>query len=81
MIDVCKYRYIFGKEKEGVHRYRIFNIAIVDLLGTILGAWILAKWLQQSFWLIFVIVFLLGIILHRLFCVPTTITKFLFGNF
>jgi hypothetical protein len=27
-----------------------------------------------------VVLFLLGIVLHRLFCVDTTINRFLFGN-
>ena len=35
---------IFGKVGEGLHSYRIFNIAIIDVLFTILGAFI-AKFL------------------------------------
>ncbi len=81
MIDLCKYRHIFGIEKEGIHKYRIFNIAIVDLLLTIIGAFIIAKWLKQSFWIVFIIIFIIGLILHRLFCVHTTITNFVFNSF
>jgi hypothetical protein len=33
-----EYRYIFGKEGEGVHSYRLLNIAIVDVVSTIIGA-------------------------------------------
>jgi hypothetical protein len=80
-MELCQYRHIFGKEKKGVHSYRILDIAIVDLLFTILGALVLSTYFKQSFWLIFVIIMIIGIILHRLFCVRTTLTKNIFGTF
>ena len=36
MINLCVYKDIFGIPKKGFHKYRIFNIAIVDLLLTII---------------------------------------------
>lgn len=33
---------MFGKVDEGVHYYRVFNIAIVDVLATIVGAYIIS---------------------------------------
>ena len=42
MINLCIYKDIFGIPKKGVHKYRIFNIAFVDLLLTILLAYKLA---------------------------------------
>jgi hypothetical protein len=76
---LCKYKDIFGKVGEGVHSYRIFNIAIVDVLLTILGAFIIHLFLPKySFYYILIILFISGIILHRLFCVRTTIDKLLF---
>ena len=30
MKNLCKYSELFGKVKEGVHSYRIYDIAIVD---------------------------------------------------
>jgi len=74
-----KMREIFGKEGEGVHSYRIFNIAIVDVIATIIGAYLLSIFFKINFWIILIILFILGIILHRLFCVNTTINKFIFG--
>lgn len=77
----CKYRYILGKPKQGVHSIRYLNIAIVDVLLTIL----LAKFIQyyfmkeQSIWFILFLTFILGIFMHRLFCVRTTIDKLLFS--
>lgn len=76
---LCKYKDIFGKVGQGVHSYRIFNIAIVDVLLTLLGAFIIHLLLPKySFLYILIILFVLGIILHRLFCVRTTVDKLLF---
>jgi len=76
----CPFSEIFGKPNEGVHSYRIFNLAIIDILLTIIGAFIIAKLFNYNFMVILIIIFILGIILHRLFCVNTTINKFIFGN-
>jgi hypothetical protein len=76
---LCKYKDIFGKVGEGVHSYRIFNIAIVDVILTILVAFIIHLFLPKySFIYILILLFITGIILHRLFCVRTTVDKFLF---
>ena len=44
-----KMREIFGKEGEGVHSYRIFNIAIVDVIATIIGAYLLSIFFKINF--------------------------------
>jgi hypothetical protein len=76
---LCKYKDIFGKVGEGVHSYRIFNIAIVDVILTVLAALIIHLFLPKySFIYILILLFITGIILHRLFCVRTTVDKFLF---
>ena len=77
-MNLCKYKDIFGKPNTGVHSYRIFNIAIVDVLLTILVAFIIARLIKKPFWIVLLILFLLGIILHHLFCVRTTIDKLIF---
>ena len=81
MFHFCKYKDIFGKPKEGVHSYRIMNIAIVDVLATILLAKAIQYYIipETDIWLILAGSFLSGIILHRVFCVKTTIDKLLFG--
>ena len=77
----CKYKDILGKPKKGLHSYRVFNIAVVDVLLTFL----LAKFIQYyimketEFGIILVFCFIFGIILHRVFCVKTTIDKLLFS--
>jgi hypothetical protein len=78
---LCKYRNIFGKVGEGVHSYRIFNIAIVDVLCTFLGAFIIQRifFPKRYYLVVLAVLFLLGIFFHRLFCVNTTIDKILFS--
>jgi hypothetical protein len=75
---LCKYKDILGKPKEGLHKYRFFGVAIVDVVLTIIVALLISYFFKLSFWITLVILFVLGIILHRLFCVPTTIDKVLF---
>ena len=75
----CKYKDIFGKVNKGVHSYRLFNIAIVDVVFTFIGAFLLYLMLPQyNYFIILLLLFILGIILHHLFCVRSTIDKWLF---
>lgn len=77
---LCKYKDILGKAGEGVHAYRIFNIAIVDVILTILAAFIIQLFIPKyNFIFILLFLFILGIILHRIFCVRTTIDKLFFN--
>ena len=85
----CKYRDALGKVGQGAHSYRIGNIAVVDVLLTVIDAYsihlaiypeeVASWWRVQSFWLVLGGLFLLGIIMHRLFCVRTTIDRLLFS--
>ena len=76
---LCKYKYILGKPDQGVHSYRIFNIAYIDVLFTIIGAYIIYLFIPKiNYFVILISLFILGIILHRIFCVRTTIDKYLF---
>lgn len=77
---LCQYSEILGKIKEGAHKYRLFNLAIVDVIMTFIGAYFLQKafFKKYEYYQVLVGLFILGIILHRLFCVRTTIDKLLF---
>jgi hypothetical protein len=79
-MNLCKYSDILGKPNEGVHSYRLFGIAILDVIMTIVAAFLISYFLKFSFLYTLVFLFILGIILHRLFCVKTTVDKLLFGN-
>lgn len=74
-MSLCQYKDIFGKPNSGVHRYRIFNIAIVDVLCTFLGAFAISYFCKVNYLATLFILFLSGVILHRIFCVKTTIDK------
>jgi len=76
--NLCPYKNLFGEENTGVHSYRIFDIAIVDFTLTIICAYLIAKFINKDFKIVLLILFILGIILHRLFCVRTTVDKLLF---
>ena len=75
----CPYKHLLGKEGEGVHSYRIFNIAIIDVLFTLIGAFIISYLFKYNYFIVLLCLFILGIILHRFFCVNTTINKLIFG--
>ena len=74
----CKYKDIFGKPNDGLHRYRIFDIAIVDTVFTIIFVYVFTYFTKYSFWLTLAVTFFVGIFAHRLFCVRTRIDKILF---
>jgi hypothetical protein len=77
---LCKYKDILGKPGQGIHSYRIFNIAYIDVLFTIIGAYIIYLFFPKiNYFIILILLFILGIILHKIFCVRTTIDKYLFG--
>jgi hypothetical protein len=78
MLDLCKYKNILGEPDKGVHSFRIFNIAIVDILLTILAAYILSYFTNYELIYTLIFMFILGIISHRIFCVRTTVDKVLF---
>ena len=76
---LCEYKNIFGEVAQGVHSYRIADIAVFDVVATILLAFVIHYvWPKYGFGYILLCLFLLGIILHHLFCVRTTIDKWIF---
>ena len=77
-MSLCQYKNIFGAPNTGVHKYRIFNMAIIDVIFTFLGAYSISYLFKIKFWKALVSLILLGIILHKMFCVRTTIDKLLF---
>lgn len=77
-MSFCKYKNIFGEPNTGLHSYRIFDIAVVDTVSTIILAVILSYFLKIKFLIVLFALFILGIIMHHLFCVRTTIDKLLF---
>lgn len=59
---------------------RFMNLAIVDVVGTI-GLAVFFKWIagsETALWKWILFFFILGIVLHRVFNIRTTIDKLLF---
>ena len=75
----CKYKNIFGEPKTGVHRFRFMGVAIVDVIMTLIGAIIIAWYFQLPYLHTIIALFVIGIAAHHLFCVRTTVDKWIFG--
>ena len=80
MIDLCKYKNALGIPGKGIHSYRLGGVAIADVIMTIIGAFFISLVSGWKFIYTLISLFILGIILHKLFCVNTTIDKLLFGE-
>lgn len=77
-MSLCKWKNILGESGKGVHSIRLFGVAIVDVLLTFVLAFFINKLIGGNIKMFFVVLlfcFTLGIILHKLFCVDTTIGK------
>ena len=79
-MDLCKYKNALGVPGKGIHSYRLFGVAIADVIMTIIGAILISFFFKTNLMYTMVCLFLLGIVLHRLFCVRTTVDKLLFPN-
>jgi len=75
-MSLCSWKSIFGDPGTGAHAYRIFNIAVVDVLATVILALVISR---RHFWKVLGVLFLVGILAHRVFCVRTTVDKLLFS--
>lgn len=71
---------MFGKPKEGAHALRVFNLAIVDVLLTVVAAFVISQLIHIPFWLTLLTLFIIAVVIHRLFCVNTTVNKMIFGE-
>lgn len=77
---LCAHRDIFGVPGQGLHSVRIANIAVVDTLMTLLAGAILSYYTGINLYLVWFVLFVVGILFHRLFCVNTTINTLIFGR-
>lgn len=77
-MSLCPYKHALGEPRKGVHSVRFADLALFDVLGTLGGGYALAKLTGKSVYEMTLIFFLLGIILHRAFCVETTLDRLLF---
>ncbi len=76
-MKLCSYRNMFGAPNNGVHSYKLLDIAVVDVVFTILAAYLISMYTKYTFLLTSISLFALGIFFHYIFCVETTIAKIL----
>lgn len=77
-MNLCKYKNMFGEPNTGIHSYRIFNIAFIDVFSTMIFVYIICWFFELPYLPYLAFAFLLGIFAHRMFCVRTTVDKLLF---
>ena len=77
---LCKYKNLFGEPNSGIRKYRIFNIALFDTLIVVIIGIFISRFLNYPLWMVLLILFVTGIIAHRLFCVRTGVDKLLFPS-
>ena len=80
MTGLCSYKNLFGAPDTGAHSIRFMGLAVVDVALTILAGLLIAWFFEWPTLYVVGAVFLLGIFLHWLFCVRTTIDTLLFSS-
>jgi hypothetical protein len=80
MSFLCQYKDLFGKPNEGLRKYRIADIAIYDVSVVVLISIGLSYFTKIPLWIVLVVLFVSGVIVHRAFCVRTGVDKWLFPN-
>ena len=76
-MSVCQYKDVLGKPNEGFHKQRLLGMARNDLLGTVAISVVIGLLIKKNVFLVFIIIFLIGVLLHLIFCVDTAFVKFL----
>ncbi len=77
---LCKYKNILGEPGVGWRKkYRIFDISYIDALVVIAIGFAISKIMKYNLLYTLVVLFFLGIIVHRMFCVRTRIDRWIFG--
>lgn len=82
-MGLCQFKDIFGRPKEGAHKARIFGVAAADLsltiaLAVFIGMW--KKWSMKKTIVFFIGLMVVSVLIHRAFCVKTTLTVKVFGQ-
>lgn len=75
-MNYCKYSEIFGKAEQGFHAARIGGFALWDIVGTIALAGAISS-VTGNFLAVLIVLIIIAIWLHWLFCVPTKLNKVL----
>jgi hypothetical protein len=78
---LCQYKDLFGTPgtTAGLRKYRLFGIALLDVSVTLACAILFAWTFRLPYLQTIVAIFILGVFVHRIFCVRTAIDKMLFS--
>lgn len=76
----CKYKNLLGEPRKGIHSYRVWDIAVFDVLLTFALAYWIAVSNDWEYYSTLVYTFIMGIIVHWLFCVNSTVNEAVFGT-
>jgi hypothetical protein len=79
-MKMCQYANIFGEPGKGAHKYRIFNIAIVDLVLTLIVCLYISTKTSLNIGVIILTALILSVFIHKFFCVKSTLTNYLWPN-
>jgi len=63
----CPYANILGEPNKGVHSIRLFGLSVIDIILTIIGAYVISKAYNIDFWQSLLGFFVLGEVLHYIF--------------
>ena len=75
-MNLCQFRNMFGQPRQGIHSYRIYDIAIVDTVLTIILAYLISMYFSYNFWALLIFLLFFSIFIHWLFCVDTAILTY-----
>ena len=78
---LCHYSKLFGEagSTTGMRKSRVFGIAVLDVTVTLACAVLIAWVFKFPYIQTIVAIFILGIFVHRLFCVRTAVDKMIFS--
>lgn len=58
----------FSEPRKGIHSIRVFDVAIIDVLFTVIAAYVISK---DHFLIVFIILIILSIIIHTVLGIKT----------
>jgi hypothetical protein len=73
----CPYAKILGVRNEGIHAFRIFDIAFNDVFFTVIGAYLFSRITKYKFVTVLIYLFVIGEILHYMLGVDTKVLELL----
>jgi|TARA_Y100000389_G_scaffold205122_1_gene263532 hypothetical protein len=77
-MSLCPWKNTFGVAREGVHSWRIVgDSAGIDYFGTIFLSMMVTYFTGFPIDIVTVCMFLLSMLLHWIFCVPTNFNKWI----